>query len=203
MESLPVLVLITGAPGAGKSTLAATLSARLGLPLVKRDDLKAGIAASVGRARVAGCRPEPDRHQMLPRGPISQRTFEAVPTIVETYLTYGISCMLEHSWLPGTSHVLLPCLAKSRPIAIHCRADEQVLLGRISVRAHNWPAGVFNADAQLLEEIRSKRTTVTARSAPLDLPVPCLIVDTTDGYRPAVEDVCRFVWLTAAGGIRD
>jgi predicted kinase len=199
VEPFPILVLITGAPGAGKSTLASILSARLGLPLVRRDDIKSGIAASVGRTGPTDGRPQPDRQQMLPRGVIAQRTFNAFPNIVETYLDHGISCMLDNSWLPGTSHVLLPCLAKSRAISIHCSADEDVLLRRIVDRAGNYPVGAYNADAQLLEEIRAKRTTVTARSAPLDQPTPCLFVDTTDGYQPTVDDVCQFVWLTAAG----
>ena len=41
----PLLVLVTGKPGAGKSTLATELSRmqNLGLPLLSRDAIKAGL----------------------------------------------------------------------------------------------------------------------------------------------------------------
>lgn len=52
-RSLPLLVLISGAPGSGKSTLAAELAAALGLPRLSRDDLWSGLRFTHGRGAPA------------------------------------------------------------------------------------------------------------------------------------------------------
>jgi hypothetical protein len=41
-------VLVTGPPGAGKSTLAGPLAARLGLPLIAKDDIKEALGDVLG-----------------------------------------------------------------------------------------------------------------------------------------------------------
>src|SRR5688572_14123159 len=48
----PLLVLPTGPPGAGNTTLAAPLARALGLPLVARDDLKEALYGDLGTGDV-------------------------------------------------------------------------------------------------------------------------------------------------------
>lgn len=45
----PTVVVISGPPGSGKTSLAAALSARLGWPTVARDAVKAGMVDAAGR----------------------------------------------------------------------------------------------------------------------------------------------------------
>ena len=42
------LIIVTGAPGTGKTTLALDLSRRLGLPVLSRDDLKERLFDRIG-----------------------------------------------------------------------------------------------------------------------------------------------------------
>src|SRR5689334_22641982 len=51
MEQHPTLVLIGGTHGAGKTTLADLLSARLGWPVLSRDRVRAGMAWTEGETR--------------------------------------------------------------------------------------------------------------------------------------------------------
>jgi predicted kinase len=48
------LVVVSGAPGTGKSTVAAALAARLGWPLLSLDPVKAALAGVLGTGDVLG-----------------------------------------------------------------------------------------------------------------------------------------------------
>ena len=44
----PRIVLLTGAPGSGKSTLGRNLSSALRVPFIARDDVRGGMAMTAG-----------------------------------------------------------------------------------------------------------------------------------------------------------
>jgi 2-phosphoglycerate kinase len=48
MDELPLLVIVTGPPGAGKTAIATELRTRLGLPLITKDALKELLGAALG-----------------------------------------------------------------------------------------------------------------------------------------------------------
>ena len=44
----PTLIVVTGAPGSGKSTVAVPLARRLGVPLIAKDDIKEALWDHIG-----------------------------------------------------------------------------------------------------------------------------------------------------------
>ncbi len=53
---IPALLLVTGPPAAGKTTIAAALAERLDLPLLAKDTLKEALAGPLGVIEQAGSR---------------------------------------------------------------------------------------------------------------------------------------------------
>jgi cytidylate kinase len=67
MSNLPLLVLISGPPGAGKSTLANALSAQLELPLLSMDLVKSGVAFTMTGAPLTSALPASAARPAKPR----------------------------------------------------------------------------------------------------------------------------------------
>lgn len=94
MHSRPQLVVVTGPPGAGKTTIAAALRERLGLPLIAKDALKETLGDALAF--------DGDRHE-------SQRlgiaTFHLQFAIVRELLATGVSVIAEGNfhatWFAG------------------------------------------------------------------------------------------------------
>ena len=87
------MVLITGAPGSGKTTLAAKLSSALQLPFLARDDVRRGLFFTAG-----GWSSAPGEV------PSSEASVEAFLSLIETTTSLGVSCIAEYllpSWLVG------------------------------------------------------------------------------------------------------
>ena len=71
----PRIVLLTGAPGSGKSTLGRELSSALRIPFIARDDVRGGMAMTAGAWRTT-----------LERLPASDTAVDAFLDIVELTL---------------------------------------------------------------------------------------------------------------------
>ena len=79
------VVLVTGAPGSGKSTLGAELARSLRIPFVARDDVRGGLFFSEG-AWTSDPR----------RVPTSDEAVETMLRMVETTAGLGVSCIVEY-----------------------------------------------------------------------------------------------------------
>ena len=123
---LPLLVLVSGPPGAGKSTLAQALSELLGLPVLGMDLIKAGVASTLFGHLGA---PEASITEM--GGPAGQRAFEATYELVEVCLRHGVSVIVEKAWQRGRAEPdLQRFLPAARAVQVHVTASEQVALRR-------------------------------------------------------------------------
>ena len=170
----PVLLAFKGPPGAGKSTLARAVGARLGWPVVDKDDVKDVLD---GRTPESGW-----------------LAYEVVLRVARTQLRQGLSVVCDSPLLRGV-YVQVQRIAGetgARLVVVECRcSDEIAWRSRIEARqALNLPAH----HATTWEAVLAWRARTTDAEYPID--VPHLIVETA-GPDDTTEQVLE--WLRAPG----
>jgi predicted kinase len=182
----PALVIVSGAPGGGKTTLARRLSSDLRLPLLSKDALKEALADAMG----------------LPSDvPASMRlgdgAYATLYLALAAVLDAGTGAVVDSNFRRGVSEPgLRPLLAMGTACLVHCTADASTLQARYEARFVRGERHPVHLDgdrvAGLAEDL------AYGRFEPLDLPIPTLVVNTTDGWRPSYEDVRDFAALPEA-----
>ena len=169
----PTLVLVTGPAGSGKTTLAYAVGAALGCPVVSRDAIKEGMAAA-----------EPG-FVPAPSDPLTRRTygtfFANLDLLLRSEVTTVAEAAFQHRlWTQGLARLnRRPDLA-----VVRCQVDAENARARMQRRRAEQPTRAAHADLEHL--------AAAASFTPLSLEVPTLDVDTTDGYRPGLDDVLTF-----------
>ncbi|MEV7775082.1 AAA family ATPase [Kitasatospora sp. NPDC086791] len=180
----PVLVAVSGPPGAGETTLAHALAGALGWPAVCRDEIKERMAADAPARGPVGA-PEPG-------GTLDPRTLDAFFRSIGGHLAAGRNLVAEAAfqdrlWRPGLQP--LADLADIR--VVRCVVDPELARRRIARRAADLPSRAVHADAELLRRIAVGERPIESWE-PIALDLPCLVVDTTDGWRPALARIAAF-----------
>jgi predicted kinase len=177
MTSHPTLVVVSGPPGAGKTTLAHELARTIGCPAVCRDEIKEGMVHSAA----AGFAPTPGDD-------LTARTLPVFFSVLELLLKAGVTTVAEAAfqdriWRPW----LTPLLSLARFRVVHCVVDGELafqrVLGRGPRAAHADPRP---SDAS--DYIRRHR-----QFDRVSLDVPSIEVDTTSGYQPGIDQIVAFI----------
>src|SRR5438046_1877469 len=119
MSALPRLVVVSGPPGAGKTTVAAVLRDRLGLPLIAKDALKETLGDALA---FDGDRRESRR--------LGVATFHLQFAIVRELLSSGVSVIAEGNFRP----VWFATLPPAEITQVHVSADPPTLRARLLER---------------------------------------------------------------------
>jgi predicted kinase len=155
---LPQLIVVTGAPGAGKTTLARLLATELELPLLTKDDVKEALFDALGTG---------DREWSRRLG---GATYEVLFVVAERLLETGTSCILESNFTKVEPFRMLP---PARTIQIVCVAPSELIVERYSTRSRH-PG---HLDDVILEELHARLHN--GEWAPLDLECELVEVDTS------------------------
>jgi predicted kinase len=165
----PRLIVVTGRPGSGKTTLVRDLARAVRCPVISRDEIKEGLMNTTGQ--------NGQRSDELSRQAY-EIFFETIERLVRHEVTLIAEAAFQHKlWAPKLEP--LRELASMRLIV--CNVDSELAHSRCVARNLADPA--------------CERIHPTAQASDYDPPhmdVPTLNVDTSDGYRPAFEQIVAF-----------
>lgn len=163
---MATLVIVSGAPASGKTTLARQLAHALTLPMISRDAIKEALFDTLGWR---------DRARSRELGDSSSRVMFV---LLAEALTAGADCIAEGTFRPSSTtagfRTLLDAVSP-RTVQVHCTAEPDVLIERFSARMGSSDRHPGHND--MLDEFRLDLQR--AAFTPLPLEGPTLIVDST------------------------
>jgi predicted kinase len=186
----PRIIVITGEPGSGKSTLGAELAKALRLPFLARDDIRGGLFMTEGAWSDAP-------HRV----PTSEHAVESLLRIVETTAGLGVSCVVEYvvreervddleRMQAVADCVVLMTECRDAPARFARRNRGDRLLNRqpvLDLLGHRTIDDHTDAALERMEVVAAEMRTA------FDLPTMRVDTDTADGYEPQLEHIIDFV----------
>lgn len=165
-QDLPLLVIVTGSPASGKSTLAEKLSESMGLPLLAKDAFKEEIYDNLEGAESA------DSHRL---GFVAVRLMHSWS---KRLLEKGVPLVLESNFKRSLSVGDLESLfALSRPVLVQCVAPRDEVVDRYIERSEEGERHPVHDDANQVDELRDDLEKGEYDLRFLD--VPAITIDTS------------------------
>ncbi len=138
MIGRPTLLVISGPPGSGKTSLAHALARLIGCPAVCRDEIKEGMVHAVGEFAAA------------PGDELTLRTLPTFFGVLDLLLAAGVSTVAEAAF---QDRVWRPRLERLQGLAdikiVQCFVDARISPDRIQRRQKELPTRRAHADAHM------------------------------------------------------
>jgi predicted kinase len=183
--SRPRLVIVSGAPGTGKTTLAQSIAPRLGLPLFVRDRLKERLDDTFRSA------PE-SAGLIIDSSALGRASYAMLFDVIDALATAGMGAVIESNFRRGIAEPeLRPLVASTSAVLVHCSLTNDAVVARFVGRAGSLDRHAVHPDLDRLPALREDLEA--GRFEPLDLSIPTLRVDTSDGYDPSIDEIVRFL----------
>ena len=163
-----MLIVVTGLPCSGKTTLGRRIAHTRGWPFITKDGFKERLFDTLGWSDRAWSKR------------LSAASFELLFYALEAVLEAGGSCVIEGNFNPQAHSEPLRRIAAahgSRTFQVHCVTQPDVLLERFKTRWARGERHAGHADHATLPEMES---LVRRHLPPLDLPGPVFELDTSD-----------------------
>jgi predicted kinase len=178
--STPILVVVSGPPGSGKTSLAHAIAQAVPCPVVCRDEIKEGLVHAHG-----------GEFQAAAGDPLTQRTLPLFFDVLRLLLTAQVTVVAEAAfqdrlWRPG----LQPLTELAQLRIVQCHVDVAVAHER---HEHRLAAGGRKAHAKIIGNELDEWRDAYESFDRLSLPAPSIDVDTTDGYAPDLAEIVAFV----------
>ena len=173
------IVVVTGPPASGKTTLAIAIAEQLRLPLFAKDSIKERLYDALG----------PGDREWSRR--LGRATYPMLFDILAQELRAARSVVIDASFGPPVANEEFAALHRRWPfdaLQLYCTAPRDVLLDRYAARAPTRHPG--HLDSFIQDEVAAGLDD--DRWAPLTLPGHCVTIDTT---RPTSETIERVVAL--------
>lgn len=163
----PLVVVVTGPPASGKTSMARAIAARRRLSLVAKDTIKEALFDELGTGDL-------DWSQTL-----GAATYAVMVALAEDSVAAGADLVLEANFARGSEVETRLAALPARFVQVHCTAPLEILLARYGARTRH-PG---HLDAQRLEALRE--AVETGRHDPLDLPGETIRIETTEPFDAA------------------
>jgi len=178
----PILIIVSGPPSTGKTTLAKAISQKYNFPLITKDNLKEILFDTIGWK---------DRDWSKRLG---KSSFVLLHYILDSFMITGQALIIEGNFKPGfESQEIKDRLEKFNysAVQIMCQTDGQILFDRFKTRSESGQRHPGHCDTGNYEEL--KPDLLKGKYEPLDINSPIITFDSTDlghlDYQPIFDQL--------------
>jgi predicted kinase len=167
----PVLIIVSGFPGAGKTTLARLIGERCSLPVIYKDKIKEKLCDELGCTSL-------EESQRLGKTAMS-----LLYQFAGAVLQAGQACIIEANFHPNLAQVELHDLQGRYPfvaLEIHCHADLRLCIERYQRRLLADERHPVHMDQLRLTSVQTELSLNLLSAQPVGCGDHLIEVDTTD-----------------------